>query len=218
MKLRILLILIILIAKIGKAQTNTFPTSGNVGIGTTTPMEKLQVVGGLRVGKNLPYSDIRLFTDNALAGYNQTNAIIPETIPGSGIAKTALHLKNAVSSGTNRMDLIVDGFVGIGTTNPTEKLSVNGKIRAHEIKVETANWPDYVFEDDYKLSSLSEIEKYIKANKHLPEMPSAKEVAANGIELGEMNKLLLKKVEELTLHLIQLNNKVEKLEKQVKNN
>ncbi|TKC04716.1 hypothetical protein FA048_18695 [Pedobacter polaris] len=96
-----------------------------------------------------------------------------------------------------------DQNVGIGTTTPKEKLSVNGKIRAHEIKVETANWPDYVFEDDYKIASLTEIEKYIKQNKHLPEMPSAKEVEANGLQLGEMNKLLLKKVEELTLHLIQ---------------
>ncbi len=109
------------------------------------------------------------------------------------------------------------GNVGIGTTNPTEKLSVNGKIRAKEIKVETANWPDYVFEDDYPMLSLAEIEKYIKTNKHLPEMPSSTEAEANGIALGELNKLLLKKIEELTLHLIekdkQLLSQKEQLEK-----
>ena len=95
------------------------------------------------------------------------------------------------------------GDVGIGTTTPREKLSVNGKIRAKEVKVESTNWPDYVFEEGYNVGTLKELESYIKANKHLPEIPSAKEVQANGVELGEMNKLLLKKVEELTLHLIE---------------
>ncbi|TCC87306.1 hypothetical protein EZ428_21645 [Pedobacter frigiditerrae] len=97
------------------------------------------------------------------------------------------------------------GNVGIGTTNPTEKLSVNGKIRAKEIKIEPnpATWPDYVFEADYKVGTLEELERYITTHKHLPEIPSAKEVESNGLELGEMNRLLLKKVEELTLYLIQ---------------
>ncbi len=96
-----------------------------------------------------------------------------------------------------------NGNVGIGTATPTEKLSVNGKIRAKEIKVEATGWPDYVFEEDYKITSLSELENFIKKHKHLPEVPSAKEVEQNGVELGEMNKLLLKKIEELTLMLIE---------------
>ncbi len=102
-----------------------------------------------------------------------------------------------------------NGFVGIGTATPKEKLSVNGKIRAKEIKVETANWPDYVFAEGYKVGTLEELESYIKANKHLPDMPSAKEVETKGVELGEMNKLLLKKVEELTLYLIEQNKRIE---------
>ncbi|SES20151.1 hypothetical protein [Pedobacter rhizosphaerae] len=97
-----------------------------------------------------------------------------------------------------------NGNVGIGTATPKEKLSVNGKIRAHEVKVETANWPDYVFQPGYDLLPLLEIEKQVKATGHLPDMPSAREVENNGLELGEMNKLLLKKIEELTLHLIEL--------------
>ncbi|NTD97003.1 hypothetical protein G6M26_06550 [Agrobacterium tumefaciens] len=93
--------------------------------------------------------------------------------------------------------------VGIGTTTPTERLSVNGKIRAHEIKVETDNWPDYVFLAKYKYPSLIELENFIHQNGHLPGVPDAKSVKQDGIALGEMNKILLEKIEELTLHLIE---------------
>ncbi|PWG78068.1 hypothetical protein [Pararcticibacter amylolyticus] len=95
------------------------------------------------------------------------------------------------------------GNMGVGTMTPREKLSVNGKIRAQEIKVEAANWPDYVFAQEYVRPSLSQLEAYIEANNHLPEVPSAREVNKQGVELGEMNVLLLKKIEELTLYLIE---------------
>lgn len=106
----------------------------------------------------------------------------------------------------NNPNLVITqtGNIGINTSTPNEKLSVNGKIRAQEIKVETANWPDYVFADDYKLMSLAELEKYVVQHKHLPEIPTANDVEKNGIDLGEMNKLLLKKIEELTLYLIEI--------------
>ena len=104
------------------------------------------------------------------------------------------------------------GNVGIGMANPTEKLTVNGKIKANEIRVDGAGAPDYVFEESYKAASLEEVESYIKRNKHLPEVPSAKEFERDGMAVGEMNKLLLKKIEELTLHVIEMNKRVEKLE------
>ena len=100
------------------------------------------------------------------------------------------------------MRLDKNGNLGIGTVSPKERLSVNGKIRAKEIKVETTNWPDYVFAKDYKLPSLDETEQHIKEKGHLPGIPSAEEVKTNGVDLGEMNAKLLKKIEELTLHLI----------------
>ncbi len=98
---------------------------------------------------------------------------------------------------------VINGSVGIGTDLLSEKLTVNGKIRANEIRVDGQGAPDYVFEKGYKIASLEELESYIKKNKHLPEVPSAKEFERDGMAVGEMNKLLLKKVEELTLHLIE---------------
>lgn len=91
----------------------------------------------------------------------------------------------------------ITGNVGIGTESPQEKLSVNGKIRAKEVKVETANWPDYVFDQDYKILGLRELEAYIKVNKHSPEIPSAHTVAKEVIELGNINKLLLKRLRSI---------------------
>jgi hypothetical protein len=103
-----------------------------------------------------------------------------------------------------------DGKVGIGTESfGTERLAVNGSIRAKEVKVEATGWPDYVFQKDYKISSLADLDRYIKLNKHLPGIPDAQEVKENGIELGEMNKLLLQKIEELTLHLIEKDKTIE---------
>ena len=105
------------------------------------------------------------------------------------------------------------GNVGIGTDVPKEKLSVNGNIRAHQIKVETANWPDYVFQDDYQLTPLKDVEKFIQSNGHLPDVPKAELVEKEGYSLNEMDKILLKKVEELTLYILELNKTNEKQQK-----
>lgn len=123
-------------------------------------------------------------------------------------------LDNPVGAG----DFYFSGKVGIKTQIPGDyDLAVNGKIRSQEIKVETAGWADYVFEEDYKLPTLAETEIFIQKNGHLPDVPKASEVEANGISLGEMNKVLLKKIEELTLHLIEkdkiLKQVIERLEK-----
>jgi hypothetical protein len=106
-----------------------------------------------------------------------------------------------------------NGNVGIGTSSPNQKLTVNGTIYGKEVKVDlNVPGPDYVFEKDYPLMSLEETKAYIDANKHLPEVPSAKEMEKNGVQLGEMNMLLLKKVEELTLNLIHLNERLKQVE------
>lgn len=114
------------------------------------------------------------------------------------------------------------GNVGIGKINPEQKLEVNGQIHAKEVQIDLKNWPDFVFEEDYDLQPLREIALFIKTHGHLPNIPSATQVEDEGVYLGKMNALLLQKIEELTLHLIEkdeqinrLNQKFESLEKQL---
>jgi hypothetical protein len=101
------------------------------------------------------------------------------------------------------------GNVGIGTTNPDSKLTVAGKIHSQEVKVTVNAGADFVFQKDYHLKPLSEVEKYITENKHLPEIASANEMKNNGLELGEMNIKLLQKIEELTLYMIDFKKEME---------
>jgi len=117
-------------------------------------------------------------------------------------------------------DIITGKNIGIGTSSFKDgedlyRLSVEGKIRARAVKVYT-DWADFVFDEGYDLPTLEEVEKFIKANGHLMDIPSAIEVESNGIELGEMNKLLLKKIEELTLYTIGLKKDFESLKSKLK--
>jgi hypothetical protein len=121
------------------------------------------------------------------------------------------------------------GQVGIGTTSPDQKLTVKGKIHAEEVIIDlSVPAPDYVFEQNYSLTPLDEVQAYIAQHKHLPEVPSAKEMEKDGLKVGEMEMILLKKIEELTLYIIDLKaekdtekmellEKIERLEKTVKN-
>lgn len=196
--------------------------NGDVGIGTASPTEKLSVFGTIN---SLP-GVISLESSRNDAGDVEVGSIRAKNDNGE-IARIGMfraggtytgYLNFYVKEDNNTtlyeaMRIVPNGNVGIGTTTPNEKLSVNGKIRAKEIKVEATGWPDYVFEDGYQTKSLPELETFIKQYKHLPEVPSAKEVEQNGVELGEMNKILLKKIEELTLLLIEQNKRIEQLEK-----
>lgn len=182
--------------------------NGNVGIGTSNPDEALVVNG------NISFS----YNNNLSANGLRRNGIKTEyynTI--TGVSTNVIH--EFTGANTTIMSLTQGGQVGIGTLTPGSwKLAVNGNIRAKEIKVETG-WSDFVFYDNYELPSLDEVEKQIKEKGHLKDIPSAEEVAENGIFLGKMDAKLLQKIEELTLYTIQqqkrlksLDSKIEKLE------
>ena len=108
--------------------------------------------------------------------------------------------------------------VGIGTTTPDHKLTVNGTIHAKEVLIDlNGALADYVLEPTYNLKTLSEVQDYINKNKHLPDMPSAADVTEKGISVGEMQNLLLQKIEELTLYIMQQQKEIEDLKAQLKN-
>ncbi len=128
---------------------------------------------------------------------------------------------NNFSTHTNPLTILSNGQVSINTSvNASCALAVtgvsrfNGTIRATKLEIVNSSviWADYVFSKNYKLLSIPQLENFIKENKHLPNVPTAKEVAENGIDIAEMNKILLEKVEELTLYVIELSNKIQKLE------
>lgn len=117
-----------------------------------------------------------------------------------------------IPGGGDVMIANTSSHVSIGTTDKTYKLNVNGTIRSKELIVESNNWPDYVFEDKYKLTPLEEVEAFIQQNKHLPVVPSAANIQANGLKVSEIFAKMMEKIEELTLYIIEQNKKIKKLE------
>ena len=176
-----------------------------VGIGLINPPSLLSVSGdiALKYGSELKITD---GTHRTIlkTGWDVSQDFLTIHVPG-----------NKVENATPKIYVRSDGNVGIGTTSPGSRLAVNGRVHAKEVKVDlNVPGPDYVFESDYDLRSLKETEKFVRKNKHLPEIPSAADMKKNGINLSEMNMKLLKKVEELTLYMIDLNKKVERLSKE----
>lgn len=186
------------------------PWGGNVGVGISAPQTKLHV-------KSAGTNDLTLESSGTGTRYNR---LIFKDGTMNAYVWLAPHLSTlAIGNGSGehismRLD---NNRVGIGTRNPDAKLTVLGDIHATEVRVDlNMPAPDYVFESDYHLASLEEVEDYISQYKHLPEVPSAEEIQKDGINVGEMNMILLKKVEELTLYLIEIQNKNKALEERLK--
>ncbi len=173
------------------------------------------------------YRSIAIGCSNSKASGPRSIAIGSQT-EASGHTSTAMG-RNIKVSGTNSFGIglssgdweiinsstmaVMGGNVGIGTVDPgSYKLAVAGKMIAEEVDIELqSSWPDYVFQPDYELKTLEQLEQYINTHGHLPDVPTAKQVEENGISLGEMNVLLLKKIEELTLYVIQQQKEIESL-------
>ena len=203
--------------------------TGRVGIGTTTPKAKLHVdhnflaEGKITTLKNLVFAP----EHDSTAEYWE----ISRTDDGLKYTYMDRALQDVLFLGS-------DGLVGVGKTNPSATLDVNGSfsagsaaingafsagsakvaglVCAKEVRVALSGapcWPDYVFSKDYNLRPILEVEQFIAENQHLPNVPSAAEVEANGIELGEMNAILLQKIEELTLYIIQMEKRLAGMEK-----
>lgn len=179
-------------------------SGGNVGIGTLLPTEILHVSGAGDVEQLIEatdngYASLTLLSNNKRWHWSKR--------PGNEQDALGLYHHDGVSWRSAFMTVLPNGNIGIGTTGPDAKLAVKGHIHTQEVRVDLdgSMVPDYVFEKDYELLPLSELEKFIVENGHLPGVPSAKEMGEDGLKLKEMNLTLLKKVEELTLHLIAQN-------------
>jgi Phage T4 tail fibre len=220
----------------------TVANTGNVGIGSTAtaPISKLQVdVASNNMSMaGLPVSDYGLFLKNTDNTVNNLNVIGFGNSVGTSVANVgavisdqtatgagSLFFSTKPSTGTmaNRMIINSVGNVGIGTTiaglssSADYKLAVNGKILAKDLQIQVSHptWADYVFDPSYQLPALTEVEQYIKENKHLKDVPSADDVEKEGYSVGELDVVLLKKVEELTLYVIAQQKEIEALKKEI---
>jgi hypothetical protein len=243
-----------------RSQENTpWQTTGNIGIGTTAPVNRLDVAGKIGVSNGIIMTGVptNLSDVNYLQGTNSSTTIgllagtgvfsassgpnmgargnTYTAIPGqrgivflsagavSGATGTEGSILFFTSPGTGNegeVRMIVDrnGHVGIGTTNTHDaayKLFVATGIRTRKVKVDQATWPDYVFDACYRLRPLSEVAQYIQQHKHLPDVPSAAEIQERGLDLGDTQATLLKKMEELTLYLLEQNKKLEEQQKEI---
>jgi hypothetical protein len=218
--------------------TNT----GSVTIGSTTPYTinasaalfpsstpKLEVITG--IGGSTPFAELitvrhpgatsdamsrqlgiifKLSSESSAYETDKMGGLLFET----SYAYANYPTMSLVTANIRRLTIDQNGNIGINTTDTKGyKFGVNGSVIATSVTVKLyADWPDYVFKKDYTLPSLSDVKTYIDKNQHLPEIPSAQEIAKDGINLGEMNKLLLKKVEELTLYLIEKDKQIKEQE------
>lgn len=157
----------------------------------------------------------------ASSGYDGSGFQNPATIDffvdgtpsaGSVPARISFSTGSNIGNRTERLTVKANGNVGIGTVTPAYRLSVNGTIQAKEIRVESG-WADYVFEKNYKLLPLAEVERFIKKYGHLPGVASARKVREEGLAVAEMTTKMMEKVEELTLYIIELQKQIDQLRK-----
>jgi hypothetical protein len=208
----------ILMFRTGGNDRLTITPQGNIGISTTEPdnaqgWERVMEMQGNLNAKFL------VTTNNSSV---KVGIFAHSTWNGPrGIIGTESNHDLSINTGYSqeRIRIKNNGNIGIGTTNPTEKLEVNGTIKTKEVNVTLSGWPDYVFDSEYYLIPIEELESFIQKNRHLPGIPSEIEILESGLNVGELQSKLLEKIEELTLYLIaqekkmaEMKNSINKLE------
>lgn len=222
----------------------TLKSTGFVGIGTTAPMSLFHIEGGeLRLTGPTPSGGPNILFGGSSTSAVNGEWGLEYTVAGSpGLNFWRPFGCTGGPTGNSFLFLANTGMVGINTNTPTAQLTVNGKtligdptvitslpgnyylyvqngILTEKVRVAvngSTSWADYVFADDYKLITLNEVENFVKLNKHLPGVPSANEVEKDGIDVAQIDAVLLKKIEELTLYMISMNKEMELLKKQIK--
>jgi hypothetical protein len=205
-------------------------TSGSVRFqGLTNDNTQIRVVVS-DVNGNLSYRDASSLggggsvsgSANFIAKYATTTSIGNSLLYDNG---TNVGVGTATPNTNAKLDvngnIFSSGKIAIGTTDiakiSTYSLAVNGDALFNKIKIKAyANWPDYVFQSNYRLAALNEIELFIQQHKHLPGVPAAEEIEKNGFDVGDNQALLLKKIEELTLYIIDQDKRIKRLEEQLK--
>jgi len=185
--------------------------NGNVGIGIATPNASLSLDNKITAQKFLLFDN----NDNGRIGFGiQPFEFRMFTASDSHISFGTVSLSDG-TTWSEKVRIDNNGNMSIGTSDSRGyKLAVAGSVIATEVKVQLqGQWPDYVFKRDYRLQPLTSVQAYINKNKHLPDMPSEAEVTKKGVNLGEIVKLQTKKIEELTLYLIEQQAKIQKIEK-----
>ncbi|GAA4314406.1 hypothetical protein GCM10023143_25240 [Compostibacter hankyongensis] len=173
----------------------TITYSGNVGVGTLTPHTPLEISGA---GQHILFG----------GGTNSSGYSLQMSLNDDGVNmenSSSIRGYNFKNYNGTLMTITSAGNVGIGTISPNAKLAVNGSVSAKKITVTQNGWPDYVFAPEYSLPSLDSLNAYLRKRRHLPDLPSAAEISKKGNDLGQTDALLLKKIEELTLYVIKLN-------------
>lgn len=199
------------------AQNTIFSENGGfVGIGTVAPIARLQVYENTAANNTANGITIEQGgTGNALLQFLQTG-VQRWTMGIDNANARSFKIATGIGLGTaDKFTILTSGNVGIGTTTPDQLLSVNGNIHGKSMIVDLAGLPDYVFHSNYYLPTLESVQAYIDKNHHLQDVPTATEVEKTGMNLGDMNKVLLKKVEELTLYVIDLNKQLKQTQKEV---
>lgn len=193
--------------------TSAYFTPIGLGVGTAGPVSKFHVFSGQDVGLGGASNGFMMLGNSTGANLIADNNEIMVRNNGAASDMFLQHdAGNLIICGNEQ------GAVGIGVQSGATLpagylLAVDGKIISEELKVQlSGNWPDYVFQDNYNLKSFDHLRSYIKENKHLPNIPAAAEVEKNGIEVGDMQKRMVEKIEELTLYILELEQRLKALE------